>query len=68
MKQLTAIDVLSLVRKQAQAMRENGESDMRSIIYVADYLIKCVEEGKDRDVIIEEFKEEEEDDAWHQYV
>lgn len=59
MKQLTAIDVLELVQKRAQGMRENGESDMRSIIWTAGYLIKCVQEGKDRGVIIAEFEEED---------
>jgi hypothetical protein len=61
MKQLTAIDVLLLIQQRAQNMRENGEADMRSIIWVADYLIKCAQEGKDRNIVISEF--EEEDDA-----
>jgi hypothetical protein len=58
MSQLTAIDVLKVIIKQAQQARENGESDMRSIQWVASYLIRCVEEGKDRDMTISEFEEE----------
>lgn len=64
MEQLTAIDVLQLLQKQAQIMRENGEADLRSIIWNAEYLIKCVKEGRNREIVIAEFEEDEgEDDA-----
>jgi hypothetical protein len=43
---MNTIEVLKLIRKQAQWMREEGESDMRSIIWLADSLIGDIEAGK----------------------
>lgn len=64
MEQLTAIDVLRLMQHQVQIMRDSGEADLRSLILNASYLIKCVKEGKDREIVISEFEEDEgEDDA-----
>lgn len=59
MNQLTAIDVLRLIKRSAQSMREEGESDLRSIIWMADYLIKCAEEGRDREIVITEAEEQD---------
>ena len=59
MNQLTAIDVLRLIKRSAQSMREEGESDLRSIIWMASYLIKCAEEGKDREIVIAEAEEQD---------
>ena len=59
MNQLTAIDVLRLIKRSAQSMREEGESDLRSIIWMANYLIKCAEEGKDREIVIAEAEEQD---------
>jgi hypothetical protein len=62
MNQLTPTDIVTLMNKTAQSCRENGESDMRTILNVGWYLQKCINEEKDRDVIIAEFEEENEDD------
>lgn len=63
MAQLTPIDVLILVRQCAQSMREEGETDLRRLVWMADYLIKCVKEEADRVIVIESFQDEEEDHA-----
>ena len=47
MNELT-IDVLNIIRKRAQCMREEGESDMRSIIYLVDGLKADIVNGKSR--------------------
>lgn len=59
--QLTAVDALHLVMDQAQWMRENGESDMRSIIYCCSSLIRDITAGKPTDQILSEWVREEEE-------
>ena len=60
MNELT-IDVLNIIRKRAQWMREEGESDMRSIIYLVDGLKADIVNGKPREEILSEFEEEDEE-------
>ena len=59
MNQLTAQDALDLIIDRAQDCRENGESDMRTIIGTARYLKQCIDNGKSREEIIAEWVEEE---------
>ena len=55
------IDVLNIIRKRAQWMRKEGESDMRSIIYLVDGLKADIVNGKSREEILSEFVEEDEE-------
>ena len=55
------IDVLNIIRKRAQWMRKEGESDMRSIIYLVDGLKADIVNGKSREEILSEFGEEDEE-------
>ena len=59
---LNAVDALRIVREFAQRMRENGESDMRSIIYACSSITAAVQAGKPRDLIIAEWADEEDED------
>lgn len=61
MNELTNIDVLNIIRKRAQWMREEGESDMRSIIYLVDGLKNDIAKGKSREEILDKFEEENEE-------
>lgn len=58
MNELT-IDVLNIIRNRAQWMREEGESDMRSIIYLVDGLKADIVNGKSIEEILSEFEEED---------
>ena len=57
MNKLTAEDVIDLVIKRAQYMREEGESDMRSIIYLCSGLRNDMK-TKSREEILSEMDEE----------
>ena len=62
MNELTIIEALGIIRKRAQWMRQEGESDMRSIIYLVDGLMADITKGKSREEILSDFEEEEEDE------
>lgn len=53
------IELLKLIREQAQNMREEGESDMRCIIWLVDDILSKIEEGKSTENIVNYFKDEE---------
>jgi hypothetical protein len=59
MDKLTAQDVIDLVIKSAQRMRESGESDLRSIIWLCSGLRSDMTAGKTREAILSELEEEE---------
>lgn len=59
---MNAIEALKIIRTRAQWMREEGESDMRSIIWLTNALIKDIEAGKSTEEIIAEYTDEEEDE------
>jgi ubiquitin C-terminal hydrolase len=62
MNELTIIEALGIIRNRAQWMRQEGESDMRSIIYLVDGLMADITKGKSREEILSDFEEEEEED------
>ena len=53
------IELLRVVVARAQWMREEGESDMRSIIYMVDGMISALRQGKSVDQILEEYDDNE---------
>lgn len=57
---MTAIQALQIILDRAQWMRSEGESDMRSIIYLASGLICDIEAGKSAEEIMAEYNEDEE--------
>lgn len=59
-EQLSAVNALYLVQKRCQWMRENGEHDMRSVIYMIAGIIRDIEAGKPSDEIIAYWAEDEE--------
>ena len=61
---LTIDDVLKLVWDRAQWCRENGESDMRSIIYLVDSIRNDIKANKSREEILADCEEEDEDEDW----
>lgn len=60
MNALTANDVIDLISRRAQSCRENGDSDMRSILYTANFIRTLIAEGKSREEILAEFTDEDE--------
>ncbi len=58
---LTAFDGISLLRDRAQRCRENGDSDMRIIVYMADGLLDMIDAGKSREEILADFAYEEDE-------
>jgi len=58
MNKLTAEDVLDLVIKAARHMREEGEADLRSIIYLCTGLRNDMK-TKSREEILSEMEDEE---------
>jgi hypothetical protein len=60
MDKLTAQDVIDLVIKRAQSMREEGESDLRSLIWLCSGLRSDIAAGKTREAILSELEEDEE--------
>lgn len=61
MNKLTAQDVLDIVLKRARWMREEGESDLRSIIWLCNGLKTDIDAGKTREAILSELQEDEEE-------
>ncbi len=59
MEKLTAIEALDLVAERAQQCREDGESDMRNILYFICALKTLVAEGKTRQEISAWWNDEE---------
>lgn len=57
---MTAIQALHIIIDRARYMRSEGESDMRSIIYLASGLIRDIEAGKSAEEIMAEYNEDEE--------
>lgn len=57
---MTAIQALQIIIHRAQYMRSEGESDIRSIIYLASGLIRDIEAGKSAEEIMVEYNEDEE--------
>ena len=53
------IELLRVVVARAQWMREEGESDMRSIIYMVGGIISALQQGKSVDQILEEYDDNE---------
>ncbi len=62
MSELTAVDALDIITRRAQSCRENGDSDMRNIIYTARFVRQLIAEGKSREEILAEFPSSEEDE------
>lgn len=58
---MTAIEALHIVLERAQYLRSEGESDMRSIIYLASSLIRDIEAGKSTEEIMQDFNEDEDE-------
>lgn len=61
MSTLTAQDALDIVLKRARWMREQGESDLRSIIWLCNGLKTDIDAGKTREAILSELQEDEEE-------
>lgn len=59
MSQLTAMEALDLIAKQAQWCRENGEYDMRVILTYVKAIKSLIVQGKTAEEIITHFAEEE---------
>ena len=53
------IELLRVVTARARWMREEGESDMRSIIDMVSSMISALQEGKSVDEILGEYDENE---------
>ena len=53
------IELLRVVIARAQWMREEGESDMRSIIYMVSGIISDLQQGKSVDEILAEYDDDE---------
>ena len=53
------IELLRVVTARARWMREEGESDMRSIIFMVDGIITALRQGKSVDQILEEYDDNE---------
>ena len=53
------IELLRVVVARARWMREEGESDMRSIIFMVDGIITALRQGKSVDQILEEYDDNE---------
>lgn len=58
---MTAIQALQIILDRAQWMRSEGESDMRSIIYLASGLIRDIEAGKSAEEIMADYNDEDEE-------
>ena len=58
---MTAIEALHIILDRAQYLRSEGESDMRSIIYLASGLIRDIEAGKSTEEIMQNFNEDEDE-------
>ena len=49
---MNAIEALVIIRKRAQWMRQEGESDIRSIIWLIDGIIQDIQAGKSTEEIM----------------
>jgi hypothetical protein len=58
---MNAIEALNIVRDRAQWMRNKGESDMRSIIWLISGLINDIEAGKSTEEIMASYADEDEE-------
>jgi len=58
---MNAIEALNIVRNRAQWMRNEGESDMRSIIWLISGLINDIEAGKSTEEIMASYADEDEE-------
>jgi hypothetical protein len=56
---MNAIEALKIVRDRAQSMREDGDSDLRSILWLISGLIKNIQAGKTTEEIIAEYAGDE---------
>lgn len=61
MAELTAKEALKIVMDRAQWMRREGESDMRSIVWLCAGLMNDIDQGKTRDEIMDELQDDEEE-------
>lgn len=60
MNEITTIDVLKIIGDMAHRMREDGESDIRDIISVVNFLKREILSGKSKEEILFHFVDEEE--------
>lgn len=58
---MNAIEALNIVRDRAQWMRNEGDSDMRSIIWLISGLINDIEAGKSTEEIMASYADEDEE-------
>ncbi len=61
MDKLTAKDALKIVRDRAQWMRQEGESDLRSLIWLCAGLMNDIDQGKTRDEILAKLQDDDEE-------
>jgi hypothetical protein len=59
---MNAIEALNIVGDRAQWMRNEGESDMRSIIWLISGLINDIEAGKSTEEIMASYADEDDED------
>ena len=62
MSTLTTTDVLDIIAKRAQWCREEGESDMRNILYTVSFLRDKIKEGKSREEILAEWYDDDDEE------
>jgi len=58
---MNAIEALNIVRDRVQWMRNEGESDMRSLIWLISGLINDIEAGKSTEEIMASYADEDEE-------
>ena len=58
MTDLTVEDVLNIVKKRAQQCREDGESDMRAILYLVSYIEHNIKANATREEILKSWEDE----------
>lgn len=61
-EQFTAQDALKIMIERAQACREDGDGDMRSIINTASYLSGMLRDGKTREEILADYYDDWKED------
>ena len=61
MNELTTEDALNLLEERAQWCRSNGESDMRTIVYMIAAVRSMIAKGENREEILKAFAIEDED-------
>jgi hypothetical protein len=55
---MNAVEALKIIRDRARTMREDGESDLRNIIWLVDGLIRDIEAGKTKEEIMADFADD----------